>query len=72
MNPAEQPPSPGEPSKNADAERTKQVTVAGWTAGVSALFAAGALINQPTWPVAIGVAALSAIVAAVCCFMVRR
>jgi hypothetical protein len=34
----QQTPEP-KPTKGEDAERTKQLTVAGWTAGVSAFFA---------------------------------
>ncbi len=61
-----------EPPTNDGAERTKQVTVAGWTAGISALFAVTALVGSPTWPTAIGVGAVAAMVAAVCYFMLRR
>ena len=43
-----------EVGQSLDSERTKQVTVAGWTAGLSALFACCALGNSPTWPMAFG------------------
>jgi hypothetical protein len=67
----QQPPTP-EPTKGNDAERTKQVTVAGWTAGVSACCALGTLTVSPLWPTAIGVVAVAAMVATVCYFIVRR
>ena len=53
-------------------EPTRQVTVVGWTAGTSAFFAFCALVLSPNWPVAIGVAAVSVMVAAVCYFMLKR
>lgn len=53
-------------------ERTKQVTVAGWTAGMTAFFAVGAVTASPSWPAAIGVAAVSAMVAVVCYFILKR
>jgi hypothetical protein len=55
-----------------DSEHTKQVSTAGYTAGLFALFACIALINAPTWPVAGGVAALAVMVTAVCSFMLKR
>jgi len=55
-----------------DAERTKQVTVVGWTAGLSAFFAVGALASSPTWPVAIGIAAIAAMVAVICMAILKR
>ena len=53
-------------------ERTKQVATAGWTGGFSALFAAAALTSQPTWPVAVGVAAFVGMVAIVCHAILKR
>jgi hypothetical protein len=67
----QQAPTP-EPSNGNEAERTKQVRIAGWTAGVFALFAAITLNNAPTWPVAFGVAAIAAAVAVVCCCILKR
>ena len=55
-----------------DSERTKQVETAGWTAGLSALFLVGALSTNATWPVAIGVVAIAAMVATACYFMLRK
>jgi dipeptide/tripeptide permease len=55
-----------------DGERTKQVTVAGWTAGLTAFFACLALGQAPTWPMAFGVAAVAAMVAVVCYFILKR
>ena len=52
----EKSPKPEE-AKNVETERTKHVTVVGWTAGMTAMFVAGALINAPTWPVAFGLTA---------------
>ena len=48
-----------ESASNRDAERTKQVTVLGWTAAFSVLFAGITLTNAPTWPVAFGVTAIA-------------
>ena len=53
-------------------ERTKQTGVAGWTAGMTALFARITLDQSPTWPVAFGVTAVVAMVAAVCYFILQR
>ena len=55
-----------------DSERTKQVETAGWTAGLSALFLVGALSTNATWPVAIGVVAIAAMVATACYLMLKR
>ncbi len=59
-DPNQQNPTP-EPNKSGDAERTKQVTVFAWTAGVCALFAGITLVNAPTWPVAFGIAAIAVV-----------
>jgi hypothetical protein len=72
MNDAASQPPKAEPIRDGDAERTKQVTVAGWTAGLSALFALGAVGTSPAWPTAFGVAAVSAMVAVVCYFILKR
>jgi dipeptide/tripeptide permease len=48
------------------------VTVAGWTAGLTAFFACLALGQAPTWPMAFGVAAVAAMVAVVCYFILKR
>jgi hypothetical protein len=67
------PPVPyAQPDVDRDTERMKQVTVAGWTTGLSAFFALGALATSPSWPVAFGVAAVSAMVGTACYFMLRR
>ena len=60
-----------EDGKTVDAERTKRATVAGWTAGITALIALGALSSQPVWPVAIGVVAVAAMVAVACYFILK-
>jgi hypothetical protein len=54
----QQNPTP-EPNKSGDTERTKQVTVFGWTAGVCAFFAGITLSAEPTWPVAFGIATIA-------------
>jgi hypothetical protein len=72
MNETIQPKIASDPEQSPDSERTKQVTVAGWTAGVSAIAALGTLEFQPSWPVAFGVAAIAAMVGAVCFCMLRR
>lgn len=61
-----------EAGKNSDGERTKQVTVAGWTAGVPALFVGGALVASPSWPAATVVAALTAMGTVACYFILKR
>ena len=53
-------------------ERTKQASIVGWTGGLSVFFAAIALATEPTWPVAIGVTALAAMVAVICHAILKR
>ena len=72
MNEAIQTTSIDETAKNEDAERTKQVTVVGWTAGISAVAAFSTLEMQPTWPVAFGVAAIAAMVGVTCYCILKR
>jgi hypothetical protein len=48
------------------------VTVVGWVAGLSAFFSGIALTQEPTWPVAFGIAAVAAMVTIVCCSILRR
>lgn len=47
-------------------ERTKQATVAGWTAGVVGVVALWNLTGTDSWPHAAGVAAVAAMVAYAC------
>lgn len=61
-----------ESSPNHASERSTAVTVAGWTAGVTACVALGALASSPTWPMAIGVVAVTAMVAVVCCVILTK
>jgi hypothetical protein len=61
-----------ESSKGNESERTEQLKVAGWTAGVSALAALGTLSASPTWPTTIGVTAVAAMVAVACYFILRK
>jgi hypothetical protein len=56
----------------SEAERTKQVQAAGWTAGLSAFFIVRALSVNTGWPMAVGVIAVAAMVAVACYFMLRR
>jgi dihydrodipicolinate synthase/N-acetylneuraminate lyase len=72
MNEVAQQTPVAEANKNVDEERTKQVIAAGWTAGLSAFFALGALAASPTWPVAAGVTAVVAMVAVVCYFILKK
>jgi hypothetical protein len=53
-------------------ERTKQVNHVVTIASLTALFGAGVLFCQPVWPVAAGVAALGAMAAAICFFILQR
>lgn len=55
-----------------DSERTKQVTVAGWTAGLSAFFIVGAMSVNTGWPMAIGCVAVAAMVSVACYFMLKQ
>jgi dipeptide/tripeptide permease len=70
-DPAEQSPK-AEPGQDLAGERTKQVTVAGWTVGLAALFMCIALSQSPTWPMAFGIAAVAAMVAVVCYYIVKK
>ena len=72
MNDTTEKSSQTEEVKNGETERTKHVAVAGWTAGLTAIFIAGALINAPTWPVAFGLTAVAVMVAVVCYFILKR
>jgi hypothetical protein len=69
---ANNPPKISATAPCTDSQRSKQVSTAGWTVGMFAIFGCCALINQPTWPVAGGVAALAAMVTAVCIFMLKK
>lgn len=71
MNDDTSTPPKADPIRACDTERTKQVTVAGWTAGLSAFFALGALTTSPTWPTAFGVMAVVGMVATVCYFILK-
>lgn len=66
------PSSTSESGQPAQCKCGSATRVAGWTAGTAAFFAATALINEPTWPVAVGVAAVSVSVAVVCSAMLRQ
>ena len=55
-----------------ESDRSKAVVAAGWTAGVTALVLTGALTTSPAWPVAFGAAAIAAMVATVCFFMLKK
>ena len=67
-----EPPDPTKLAPNPDSERTRQVTAAGYTAGVSAVVALVTLLYEPSWPVAFGVAAVAAMVAVVCFCMLKH
>jgi len=72
MNENQTPAEAREVAGNRETERTKQVTVAGWTASMSALFAVGVLMLQPSWPTAFGVGAVALMIALVCYCMLKR
>ena len=72
MNDATEKPPQKDAGENLHSERSKQVAAAGWTASMTAFFAVIALINQPTWPVAFGVAIVAVMVTIVCGFMLKR
>ena len=72
MNETTQNPAASQPGVEIARERTKQTSIVGWTAGLSVFFAVIALANAPTWPVAIGVAALAMMVTIICCAILKR
>jgi hypothetical protein len=72
MNDSTQQATTPEAKKGSEAERTQQVRVVGWVAGLSAFFAGITLTESPTWPVAFGIAAVGAMVTIICCFILRR
>ena len=72
MNDPNEPSTLSRPDLEIVRERTKQAGIAGWTGGLSAFFAAGALATNPTWPMAAGVAAVSAMVAVICHGILKR
>jgi uncharacterized membrane protein len=53
-------------------ERTKQASHVVAIATTTGVCGAGVLFFQPTWPVAVGVAALAAMAAVICYFVVTR
>jgi hypothetical protein len=57
-----------------ESENTKQLKliVVGCTACITAIFATQALIASPTWPMAMGVVAISIMATTVCCFIFRK
>jgi hypothetical protein len=58
--------SPADAAQDLAETRANRMSTVGWTAGLSALFACGALGSSPTWPVAFGVAAVALMVGVVC------
>jgi hypothetical protein len=65
--------TPDTPNAVAETERTKRVHAAGWTAGMSAFFLVGALAaGSNSWPAAIGVCGIAAMVAVACYYMLRQ
>ena len=72
MNENQTPTEARDVAGNREAERTKQVVATGWTAGMSAFFAAGVLMLQPSWPTAFGVSVVALMIALVCYFMLKR
>ena len=72
MNEPPSKPPAGETDPTAAAVRTKQVTVAGWTAGVPAFIALVTHGETSTWPAAFALASVMAMVAVVCCLILRR
>ena len=66
MNDPNQPASPTSAAQDLAESRANRMSTVGWTAGLSAFFACGALGNSPTWPVAFGVAAVALMVGVVC------
>ena len=67
-----QPIPASDPNKCTDSERTKQVTSVTWTVSVVAVVAGVALINEPIWPVAFGIAAIAVMAAFVCSCILKR
>jgi hypothetical protein len=57
---------------DGDAERTKQIVVAGWTTGVFAVVAGITLVNVPTWPVAFGIATIATMLTVIFCYVLKK
>lgn len=72
MNQPEDSNSPEHLADKAQMERTKRVQATGWTAGVSAFFLVGALAANGSWPMAVGICAIAAMVAVACVYMLRE
>lgn len=73
MNETTQPDPTGNASSNTPGtEWTKRMTTAGWLAGFTAFFAITAVAGRPTWPAAIGVSAVAAMVAFVCYLILKK
>ncbi len=65
-------------TQDNDVERQKEVTktqtisVIGWTASFSILLMVIAFINQPTWPVAVGVVGIATTITILCSIILKR
>ena len=60
------------PTPEREIERTKQVTVAGWTIGFTAFVALSCVGTEPVWPAACAVTAVCGAVAYVCDLRLKR
>jgi hypothetical protein len=65
---------PTEPNKRDEEKRMRirQLRVMGWTAGVIAVFAVVTFGIKPAWQFALGVAAVEAMVAVYCFWILKR
>jgi Flp pilus assembly protein TadB len=60
------------PEPSGDGERTKQVTAVSWLAGIFAVVAGITLVNEPSWPVAFGLAAVAVMVTMVSGYILKK
>jgi hypothetical protein len=74
MNGPTQQVPPTELNKRGEEERMRirQLRVMGWTAGVIALFAVVTFSMEPAWQFALAVAAVEAMVAVYCFWILKR
>ena len=71
-NPTNSPETPtAKAAAEAQKERTAPVAAVGWTAGLSAFFLVVGMGSSPTWPMAVAICAIAAMVTAACCFMLK-
>lgn len=58
-------------AEQAQKARTERVATVGWTAGLAAFFLVMGMGSSPTWPMAVAICAIAAMVASACYFMLK-